>query len=219
MRHVILGDPGAGKTTLLKFMALFGQSEPLQQRFGAASEEGVTRFESDDRLPIFIRLRRYAIRTVFIPNLVDRIPSIDFNYWQATNDHFTAGTTTLADIYAASFQLIIDGLLFVTGYHDPDGYWLRGYLGYDDEMITEHATAASESRMLFASIADKTRDRKEAPLRIAHCIRDLAYGDETCIDNFEKMFLSNSPVYRSIFERSFWRPNNDALKRDPRNRK
>jgi hypothetical protein len=166
-----------------------------------------------------VDLWQETIMAVFLPSLVGRIHAIDFKNWQVTNDHFTAGMETLADIYAASFQLIIDGLLFVTGYHDPDEYWLRKHLGFDNKMIAEHTTVASESRTLLSSIANKTRGRHEAPLRIAHCIRDLAYGDETSIDNFEKIVSSNSLVYRKIFERCFWRPEKEELKRGPRKRK
>lgn len=50
-RHMVLGDPGSGKSTMQKFLALGGQSEALQKRYNA---------EPDNRLPIFITLRRYA---------------------------------------------------------------------------------------------------------------------------------------------------------------
>jgi hypothetical protein len=59
-RHVVLGDPGSGKTTLLRFLALFGQSKPLQQRYKNKGQDGRFHFEPDARLPIFITLRRYA---------------------------------------------------------------------------------------------------------------------------------------------------------------
>jgi energy-coupling factor transporter ATP-binding protein EcfA2 len=48
---VFLGDPGSGKSTLLKFLALVGRSTALQQRAAASP---------DDRLPIYVVLRRYA---------------------------------------------------------------------------------------------------------------------------------------------------------------
>ncbi|MBF0629206.1 MAG: NACHT domain-containing protein [Magnetococcales bacterium] len=57
---VVLGDPGAGKSTLLHFLALIGQSEPLQKRFQTAK---------DDRLPILVVLRKYADALKGNPNL------------------------------------------------------------------------------------------------------------------------------------------------------
>ena len=50
-RHVVLGDPGSGKSTLLRFLTLVGTSAPLQKR---------CKTRADDRLPIFVTLRRYA---------------------------------------------------------------------------------------------------------------------------------------------------------------
>jgi hypothetical protein len=59
-RHVVLGDPGSGKTTLLRFLALFGQSEPLQKRYGKKQPGKRSRFTPEPRLPIIVTLRRYA---------------------------------------------------------------------------------------------------------------------------------------------------------------
>ena len=43
------------------------------------------------------------------------------------------------------------------------------------------------------------------PLRIAHCIRDLAYGDESRTDDLIAMVKSDDPHYRVIFEACLWR--------------
>ena len=45
----------------------------------------------------------------------------------------------------------------------------------------------------------------EPPLRIAHCIRDLAYGDESRTDDLVTMVQSSDPAYKEIFERCYWR--------------
>lgn len=50
-KTVILGDPGSGKSTMLAFLALVGTNKVLQSR---------CEFSIDNRLPIFITLRRYA---------------------------------------------------------------------------------------------------------------------------------------------------------------
>jgi len=50
-KTVILGDPGSGKSTLLKFLALGGITDALQTKYNR---------ESDDRLTLYIVLRKYA---------------------------------------------------------------------------------------------------------------------------------------------------------------
>lgn len=50
-KTVILGDPGSGKSTLISCLALVGTSIRLQKRTGG---------HNDDRLSIFVTLRRYA---------------------------------------------------------------------------------------------------------------------------------------------------------------
>jgi len=99
-RQVILGDPGSGKSTLLKFLTLVGISEPLQQRYGA---------QPDQRLPIFITLRRYADELKARPNLslikhIQEIIQSDFNLNDADGRFF--------DYYLESGQavLLFDGL-------------------------------------------------------------------------------------------------------------
>jgi hypothetical protein len=59
-QNVILGDPGSGKSTLLRFLALAGNSRPLQERYKA---------KSDTRLSILITLRKYADELKSRPNL------------------------------------------------------------------------------------------------------------------------------------------------------
>jgi len=83
-RQVILGDPGSGKSTLLRFLALAGQSKPLQRRYKA---------KKDDRLPILITLRRYADELKSRKNLslIDYIQEViqgDFSLKSADLDFF-----------------------------------------------------------------------------------------------------------------------------------
>lgn len=99
-RHVILGDPGSGKSTLLRFLTLIGISQPLQERYKA---------KPDERLPIFITLRRYAddLKTRANLSLIKHIQETvqsDFNLNGADQEFF--------DYYLDSGQamLFFDGL-------------------------------------------------------------------------------------------------------------
>jgi hypothetical protein len=57
----------------------------------------------------------------------------------------------------------------------------------------------------FASLAQLTRHIDSPPLRVAHCIRDLAYGDASRADDLLAMVRSEEPEYRKLFEEAFWR--------------
>jgi hypothetical protein len=50
-----------------------------------------------------------------------------------------------------------------------------------------------------------TRGHTAPALNIAHCVRDLAFGDASRTGDFVKMVDSNEPEYRSIFERCYFR--------------
>ena len=155
-----------------------------------------------------------ALRVAFLPTVPERIRLVDPQCWEETRDAFVTGERTEADIYAAASQLVLDGLLYIIGYHEPDADWLREVLHYEDDKIAELQHAATESRALFAELADQTRNRGEAPLRVAHCMRDLAYGDKSRTDDLKAMVESNDPAYQEIFERCYWRPTEEERKRE-----
>jgi hypothetical protein len=92
-------------------------------------------------------------------------------------------------------------------------------LDYTDDQIAglKHASAASQA--LFAELADQTRHCDGASLRIAHCIRDLAYGDDSRTDDLTDMVASDDPAYREIFERCYWRPTEEERQREEEDRK
>jgi hypothetical protein len=66
----------------------------------------------------------------------------------------------------------------------------------------------------FEYLAQLTAQIDSPPLRIAHCIRDLAYGDESRADDLEAMVKSNDPQYREIFERCLWIPTAEEKKKE-----
>lgn len=140
-----------------------------------------------------------------MPTVPDRIPLVKIQWWEETREAFETERAKQADVYAASSQLVFDGFLYLVGYYDPDAGWLRANLQYDEDKTDEHIQAATKSRELFVHLADLTRHRDDAPLRIAHCIRDLSYGDTSRASDLEAMIKSSDPPYREIFERSYWR--------------
>lgn len=106
-RRVVLGDPGSGKSTLLRFLALAGISEPLRKRYGV---------EPDQRLPIFIALRRYAdeLKTranLSLINYIQEGVQADFNLTSADLEFF--------EYYLESGQaiLLFDGMDELPGSH------------------------------------------------------------------------------------------------------
>lgn len=54
-------------------------------------------------------------------------------------------------------------------------------------------------------IAGGSKGIDEPPLRLAHCIRDLAYGEESRADDLVAMVNSDDPGYRKMFEECLWR--------------
>jgi hypothetical protein len=41
-------------------------------------------------------------------------------------------------------------------------------------------------------------------IRIAHCIRDLSYGDKSRVEELKRMIESPDPEYQSIFREAYW---------------
>jgi hypothetical protein len=121
-----------------------------------------------------------------------------------------------ADVYGAAWQLLFDGMLQILGYHESDADWFRESLGYTEAQIAEHQRDSAEVRALLTRLADQTRGRAEAPLRIAHCLRDLTYGDESRAGDLKAMVESDDPAYREIFERCYWRPTDADRAREAR---
>ncbi len=100
-------------------------------------------------------------------------------WWDETKLAFKFNRASEEEVYGAAWQLVFDGLLFIYG---------------------NHSDAASSK---FAELSALTRDSKAAPLQIAHCIRDLAYGDKSGTKDLSKMAESDNPEYRKIFDRCF----------------
>jgi hypothetical protein len=146
-----------------------------------------------------------ALRVSRLTMLPDRQPLVDPGAWRSALDAFTEGTADEQATWSAASQLFLDGALYMLGFHQPEDDWLDA-LGYSGDMIAAHRTTAAETQSLFAQLADNTRDRPDPALRIAHCIRDLAYGDESRAEDLKAMVESEDPAYHQIFVDCYWLP-------------
>jgi hypothetical protein len=125
---------------------------------------------------------REALRVHFLPSVPQRIKFFDQTTWEQVKTAFEKGKASKAEIYTAASLLLFDAGLYVFGYY------------------------TSKDESMFTHLADVTREVNVPPLCIAHCIRDLAYGDESRIEDFVSMAASDNPAYREIFEAAYWRP-------------
>lgn len=123
-----------------------------------------------------------ALRIRFLPKIPQRIKLYDKTMWEQTESAFDSGNTDETEIYSAAWQLIFDSWLYIFRYYE------------------------SPDESIFSHLADLTREIDEPPLRIAHCIRDLAYGNKKRAIDLVLMVESDDPQYRDIFERCLWRP-------------
>ncbi len=121
-----------------------------------------------------------ALRMRFLPRVPERINDFDEKVWEQTKEAFEKEKYGEAEIYRAAFQLLFDAWLYIYGYYE------------------------THKDPLFDRLADLTRAIDAPPLRIAHCIRDLAYGNESRTEDLVAMVKSDDPGYREIFERCHW---------------
>jgi hypothetical protein len=129
-----------------------------------------------------------ALRMRGLPQVPRRITLADPHVWQLTEEAFASHGAGETDCLHAASQLLLDAWLWFAGAHDhPD-------------------------KSPFASLVRLTRPVDAPPLRVAHCIRDLAYGDESRANDLVAMVRSKEPAYRRLFEEAFWRDPVDLRK-------
>jgi NACHT domain len=135
-----------------------------------------------------------ALRVSFLPIVPERINLFDQAVWIQTEDAFAQDKASETDVYSAAWQLLFDAWLYIFGYYNLP------------------------KETIFGRLADLTQAVDAAPLCIAHCIRDLAYGDKTRAEDLASMVQSQNPAYRSIFEAAYWRstPEEDAKREKPK---
>jgi hypothetical protein len=155
-----------------------------------------------------------TLRTVLLPTLPKRIHLVDPEWWRKTCSALKTTEPTEDEIYAAAWQLMFDGMLYLSGYYEADLRSLRAELQYTEEEMAEYQRSSGETRALFSRLAEETCDSTAASLRIGHCIRDLAYGKQSRARDLRLLLESEEPQYREIFERCYWRRTAKRRKRD-----
>jgi len=132
-----------------------------------------------------------ALRVAFLPKIPQRITLFDEAMWRKVENSFETGDRGETEIYSAAWQLLFDSWLYIWGYYK------------------------SSDESIFGRLAELTRQMDAPPLRIAHCIRDLAYGDKSRMDDLVAMVKSDDTQYRVIFEACLWRLTpEEEIKRD-----
>jgi hypothetical protein len=122
-----------------------------------------------------------ALRLRWLPRVPERITLMDPAIWAQTRQAFTDEIVDDSNCRHAASQLLLDTWLYLTG-------------GID---------ALEESP--FAELATLTRSHPSAPLQVAHCLRDLVYGDAAREEDLVHMVESDKPTFRKLFEGAFWR--------------
>jgi energy-coupling factor transporter ATP-binding protein EcfA2 len=146
-----------------------------------------------------------ALKVSQLTMLPDRQPLVEPAIWRSTLDAFANGTPHEQAIWMAACQLFLDGLLYTLGFYEPKNQWMHD-MGYPNESIAAHRATAAKVGVSLAELAAMTRHRPDPALRIAHCIRDLAYGDESRAEDLKAMVESDDPEYHQIFVDCYWLP-------------
>jgi hypothetical protein len=139
----------------------------------------------------FLAQWREALRTAFASEVPRRISILfDQEQWQHVENAFEQNNAGESEIYFAAWLLLLDCWLYIFEvYKTPD-------------------------ETFFASLVDLTCTNDAPVLCIAHCIRDLAYGNESRIEDLVAMVQSDDPAYRTIFETCLWRPTPEEAARE-----
>ncbi len=89
-------------------------------------------------------------------------------------------------------------------YDETDIHWAAFHLLFDVWLYL-HQNHNTPTQSPFHRLGQLTAAVAAPPLVIAHCIRDIAYGDESRIDDLKALVESDDPAYRDIFVRCLWR--------------
>jgi len=123
---------------------------------------------------------RESARLRALPQIPERITLTQPQVWEATLKAFREHQATAIDHENAASQLLLDVWLWtVKAYKAPEG-------------------------SPFSKLAELTCALDTPMLRVAHCIRDIAHGQDRGKD-LQTMVESEDLRYRALFEEAFWR--------------
>lgn len=129
------------------------------------------------------------LRLRLLPQIPSRITIANPTLWQSVELAFQSGNVTEADVQHAATFLLLDIWLWVTEcYKEPQA-----------------------SR--FHQLAELTRASAAPELRITHCLRDIAHGNEAREADLQAMLQSKDPATRRMFIDSFWLDDDDSPRR------
>jgi len=115
-----------------------------------------------------------------LPQIPERITLTQPKVWEATYEALREQRATDMDHENAASQLLLDVWLWtLNAYHIPGD-------------------------SPFAALAKLTRTLDIPMLRVAHCVRDIAHGQDRGKD-LRAMVESEDLRYRRLFEEAFWR--------------
>ena len=121
------------------------------------------------------------MRSSFFPTIPQRNVLFEKKIWNDVEITFKQENANEFEKYFASWQLILD-------------VWLK--VNVNPDFINSD---------IFNKINELTRELDDPRLHIAHCIRDFVYGKNDRLEDLFKMAKSEDPIYKSIFEKCYWR--------------
>jgi hypothetical protein len=122
-----------------------------------------------------------ALRVLFVPTIRSRIEFPDRANWQALMNRLEQNHPAPGDEDLAAVLLLLDAL------------------------VARDEKSQSSKRAELERLAECTRASHAPVLRLAHCLRDLADGDESRTEDLVAMVRSEDPATRKLMEECLWR--------------
>lgn len=115
-----------------------------------------------------------------LPRIGRAVNLVDPTFWRTTETAMAAGEPSPAQCENAACLLLLDS-------------WLWLYGGYETPEET-----------LFPNLVERSRRIDHPALRVAHLLRDLAYGDESRMEELGALVKSPDPAYRQLLIDACW---------------
>jgi len=116
------------------------------------------------------------LRLRLLPRVPSRITMTDRTKWAAVEKAFRSGSAQAAHVHHAATFLLFDAWLFVT------------------------RSIQSPAESPFLALARLTQSIDAPELRVAHCLRDIAYGHEGAEAELRALMRSQDPATHRMFQ-------------------